>query len=80
MQHCVVCTGEMTKGFVDEGTGNTWCDEVCLRVDYTAQEQKAAYNEDGGGLYWTEWEVEESSVGTSVLAEQLELEIGSVNA
>ena len=59
MQHCVVCTGEMTNGFVDEDTGNTWCDEICLRVDYTAQEQKAAYNENGGGLYWTSWETEE---------------------
>jgi len=48
----------MTDGFVEEETGRLWCDEVCLRTDFTALEQKQAYSDEGGGLYWTEWEDE----------------------
>lgn len=58
MRKCIVCNSEMHQGFVDKDTGNLWCDEICLRIDYTAEEQKAAYRENGGGLYWTEWEFE----------------------
>ena len=58
MRKCGVCNRPMTEGFVEEETGRYWCDEVCLRTDFTALEQKQAYSDDGGGLYWTEWEVE----------------------
>lgn len=74
MKKCIVCTSEMTEGFVDEDTGNTWCDEICLQIDYTAEEKKAAYNENGGGLYWTELEVEQPS-----FPELLEMEIRREN-
>ncbi|VDG98878.1 Uncharacterised protein [Lysinibacillus sphaericus] len=74
MRKCIVCNSEMHQGFVDEDTGNLWCDEICLRIDYTAEEQMAAYRENGGGLYWTEWEVEEPS-----FSKLLEIEIRRAN-
>ncbi|WP_432355284.1 hypothetical protein [Sporosarcina sp. A2] len=75
MRKCIVCDGEMHQGFVNENTGQLWCDDICLRIDYTAAEQKEAYRGEGGGLYWTEWEVEEPS-----FPDLLEIEIRRANA
>lgn len=76
MRKCIVCNSEMHEGFVDEDTGNLWCDEICLRIDYTAEEQKAAYRENGGGLYWTDWETDDEPS----FPELLEMEIRRANA
>jgi len=46
----------MFEGYIEEESGRTWCDDSCLRKVFTKQEQEEAYNEEGGGLYWTVWD------------------------
>lgn len=52
---CIECEALMFEGYIEEESGRTWCDDPCLRKVFTEQEQEEAYNEEGGGLYWTVW-------------------------
>ena len=56
MRRCIVCTGELDKGFVDERTGNMWCDEICMEIDYKSAAQKEAIRQ--GLLVWKDWTVQ----------------------
>lgn len=53
---CIECGVPMFDGYIEEESGRTWCDDACLRKVFTEQEQDEAYNEEGGGLYWTVWD------------------------